>query len=1389
MSNFLKDVEPTVKVTIDTPTKVINIKSPKTVALDRGNYFAWRTQFLGAMRGNGLSPYLDGKIALDSSVTVQQDQLILGWILSSLTASVVSEVSHCETAAECWETLQEEFASSSRSQVLNIQQKLQNLKKGGKSFTEYISEINQLLEGLSVAGKKMEDSDLVLLILAGLDDEYEALIQNVTSRREDVTYRELKAMFMDIEIRKGRSKANNPLSANVVEAEKNTKQGRINYKVIPCQICSQKGHGALNCYNRLNITKFPPTHNRTLSSDGLAGKMSANLAIKESSGSVWYPETGTIDEMTANMVVLKSVDEVIRQDRKQMSAMAVETEVWYVDSGATNHVTRAQENIQEGMECDRSINTADGRPMKITQYGNSTLSIDNRKFNMNQLLFVPSASKNLISVKRFCIDNEVSMEFDPQRVIVKDLKTKEVLIRGPTGDGLYELPICMKNKGMQANQVEMGMKATARTWHLRLGHLHSRAVEDLNRNKMIVVSDVKTIHKSCKNCCITKSKKLKHSIRSTVYNHPLELVFADIWGPAPIDSSEGYRYYINFVDASTSYNWMFLMKRKSEAEDCFMQFQKLVERQYEYKIKAVQSDNAKEFLKLSTYLRNNGIVHRLSCPHTHPQMGKVERRHRHIVDTGLAMLNHAGLEEHFWDYAFMTALHLYNRNPTKVLGGISPYEAMHHKTPEYFKLKVFGSICYPNMRPYRENKLGDKSVKCVFLGYPVNCEGYICMNMKDGRTVISRDVVFVENNFLSKKNRAEEVSEQSSDDESEQEDIAPASASGTASESTSPVLQTYARKKNEAETVTVPQSAGLTEHPLEADFEQQELTDNLAIDDKASENSESSSDEEYQPHKSVKEVETGHGPVTRAETKRRNAKYVLSITPTKKQVPKSVKLALQDSEWRAAMQEEYDALMRNGTWELIPRSVNDNVINNIWLFKVKEKSDGTVERLKARLVANGTNQVEGRDYVETFSPVVKPKTIRIVLTIAISRGWAMQQIDISNAFLHGQLEEKIVMRQPAGFLDETRPGHVCLLKKALYGLKQASRMWFRRLKQSLSSMGFNACQSDDSLFVKNDGDIIYILVYVDDMVITGSNSAKIQEVLDALKSEFAVRLCGDLEYFLGIRVRKHVDGIFLDQQLYLVNLLNKHDFQNLKPISTPMQHSQQFYSDAEVIEKATEYRRIIGSLQYLTMSRPDISYAVNKLAQFMEKPKDIHWIMMKRVLRYLSGTQNMGIVLKKSSICNISAYSDADWASDETDRKSQTGYLIYMGQSLVMWCSQKQSTVSRSSTESEFRAITAATAELEWMANLLSEMGIKIDKPYKLWCDNLGATQLAANPVFHTKIKHAALDFNFVRERVEKKVLEVNHIPNTKQKADVLTKALRPTQFMELKVNLIDEYR
>lgn len=243
-------------------------------------------------------------------------------------------------------------------------------------------------------------------------------------------------------------------------------------------------------------------------------------------------------------------------------AYAEGSKTWYPDSGSTNHIAHNMNNIHIEEDCIKFINTSNGCPMGIMHHGNSRFSINNRNFDLNELLYVSTASKNLISVKRFCCDNLVSMEFDPQNVRVRDLETREVLLEGRDREGLYELPLPLGNR-MQVNQVSVGIKASARTWHLQLGHLHSKAMKKLNKENLIAVTDVKSIQDSCDDCCITKCQKLQYNKRSTIYEYPLELVFADVWGPVPTVSTEGYWYYLNIIDVATSYNWIFLMRRKS----------------------------------------------------------------------------------------------------------------------------------------------------------------------------------------------------------------------------------------------------------------------------------------------------------------------------------------------------------------------------------------------------------------------------------------------------------------------------------------------------------------------------------------------------------------------------------------------------------------------------------------------------------------------------------------------------------------------------------------------------------------------------------------------------------------------------------------------------------
>lgn len=504
--------------------------------------------------------------------------------------------------------------------------------------------------------------------------------------------------------------------------------------------------------------------------------------------------------------------------------------------------------------------------------------------------------------------------------------------------------------------------------------------------------------------------------------------------------------------------------------------------------------------------------------------------------------------------------------------------------------------------------------------------------------------------------------------------------------------------------------------------------------------------------------------------------------------PRDLEEALGNKDWKQAMDTEHTALIKNQTWHLVPPQKGKNIIDCKWVFKIKRKPDGSIDRYKARLVAKGFKQRYGIDYEDTFSPVVKAATIRLVLSIAVSYRWTLRQLDVQNAFLHGYLEEEVFMRQPPGYEDTSRPHYICKLDKALYGLKQAPRAWFSRLSTKLQDLGFKPSKADTSLFYFNkSGVTIFLLVYVDDIIVASSSPKATAALLKNLNDEFALKDLGDLHYFLGIEVSKVQDGILLTQEKYASDLLKRVGMENCKPVNTPLSPSEKLSAyDGELLgaSDSTRYRSIVGALQYLTLTRPDISFAVNKVCQYLHKPTTLHWTVVKRILRYLRNTVGIGLKIQRSLSMLVSAFSDADWAGCSDDRRSTGGFAVFLGSNLISWSAKKQATVSRSSTEAEYKAMANATAEVMWVQTLLEELGVKAPKAARLWCDNLGATYLSANPVFHARTKHIEIDFHFVRERVAQGLLQVRFVSTGDQVADGFTKALPVKQLDWFKNNL-----
>jgi histone deacetylase 1/2 len=380
------------------------------------------------------------------------------------------------------------------------------------------------------------------------------------------------------------------------------------------------------------------------------------------------------------------------------------------------------------------------------------------------------------------------------------------------------------------------------------------------------------------------------------------------------------------------------------------------------------------------------------------------------------------------------------------------------------------------------------------------------------------------------------------------------------------------------------------------------------------------------------------------------------------------------------------------------------------------------------------------------------------------------------------------MKQPPGYEDKSKERYICKLDKALYGLKQAPRAWYSRLSNKLCQLGFKASKADTSLFYYNKGTvIIYMLIYVDDIIVASSTQEATTCLLNDLRKEFALKDLGDLHFFLGIEVKKMNNGILLTQGKYAKDVLQRANMMECKPVNSPLSTSEKLSAhEGDLLgpQDATAYRSVVGGLQYLTLTRPDISFAVNKVCQYLHAPTTVHWATVKRILRYLKHTMEIGLKICKSSSLLVSAFSDADWAGDQDDRRSTGGYAVFLGSNLISWSARKQSTVSRSSTEAEYKAVANATAEVMWIQTLLYELGIQAPKKAKLWCDNIGAKYLSANPVFHARTKHIEVDYHFVRERVARRLLDIEYISTKDQIADGFTKPLAVRNLEMFKNNL-----
>jgi transposase InsO family protein len=1111
---------------------------------------------------------------------------------------------------------------------------------------------------------------------------------------------------------------------------------------------------------------------------------------------------------------------------------------WVIDSGATDHMTNSEIDLSHIVNSNKSgIINANGETYPVEKMGKAQIS---EKMTLNNTLLVPSLSTKLISIGKLTDDLNCVVLIFPDFCVFQDIQTREILGRGFKKDGLYYLDNNDLGRIYSTRSESTSLRDKLWLRHKRLGHPSFGYMKKLFPTLCTGLNDE---HFICETCIKAKSHRSTYHLSNNKSQEPFDLVHSDVWGPSPTISKSGYRWFVLFTDDCTRMTWLYLLKTKDEVSTSFRNFYNMVKTQFRRSIKMVRSDNGREYVNqnLQKNFTENGIIHETSCVGTPQQNGIAERKNRQILETARSLLFENHVPQYFWDNVVSTAVYLLNRVPSKANDFKTPLQALaaHVDIPSYLNLppKIFGCLAYVHVQKKFRSKIEPYAEKCVFLGFGSHQKGYKCYNPKTHKFYTTMDVTFIENKSYFMDTQIHVQGETINEPEIVFSDLAPNNVSelpcvhnstnknldlgeglenseNTISKSTgsnnysddSPIRSNTLRLAQGSETSRDENNGVNMEMiEIEADASNEEiiqsdpqpLSQDLLVDIQEV----SSLDQNYNsqfklPNRSnrgmppkwyipeegvskrIKYPITNYTKASNFSEPLRNFALQVSSVPTK------FEEAIQDSNWVAAMKSEMEALEKNHTWKLLDLPEGKKTVGCKWVYSIKYNAEGKIERYKARLVAKGYTQTYGIDFQETFSPVAKLNTVRVLLSLAANLDWSLHQFDVKNAFLHGDLKEEIYMDIPPGYQCHETKGKVCKLEKSLYGLKQSPRAWFGRFCSAMKGYGYTQSNSDHTLFYRqNQGKIAILIIYVDDMIITGDNHEEIQTLEKRLCKEFEMKNLGNLRYFLGIEVARNKDTIFLSQRKYILDLLAEVGLLECKPVETPFIQNQRLRTDLDQTPVDREkYQRLVGKLIYLSHTRPDIAYAVNVVSQFMHSPKEEHMEAVMRILRYLKGALGRGLMFRKNGHLNVIGYTDADWAGCIDDRRSTAGYFTFVGGNLVTWRSKKQNVVSLSSAEAEFRGMVKGICELLWIRKVLTELGFEPNNEMKLFCDNKAAIDISHNPVLHDRTKHIEIDKHFIREKIDSKIIEIPFVRSGEQIADMLTKAVTGkvfNQFLE----------
>lgn len=1274
-------------------------------------------------------------------------------IVTRMEEGPMNHLLTCETAYQMWNKLLSVYEQKTDVSVHMLQHKFFNYKYEGDGMSLHVSRLEEIVNQLKQAGENISDQMLMTKVLMSLPDEFKHFISAWES--VPLQNQNLNDLVSRLLIEEERMKGER--SGTSVSKDENCALVARKASFKKCTICNKVGHLSQKCFKNKNSSEVPACHYCKLPGHFIKNCRLRINKQKEDQGK-------SQDEANKNKNEKPNVKNAF-VSMAMLSDTSLEQNCWYLDSGASDHMTGCQEWFESVTEIDRSVKIGDGSLLQAVGVGDIHVLINvNFKWIptvLKNVMLVPELKINLFSVGA-ALEKGYTLVGDSD--ICKLEKDGKVCAVANRQGKVYVMD--MKIDQALANP-SMSAKNSLMVWHEKLAHQHISHVKNILKTFDIDYTESKNTF--CEKCMAGKHHRLPFSLSFTKTFQPCALVHADVCGPMEQESIGGSKYFLLIKDDFSHYRTVYFLTQKSEVFDKLKQFLVRAENQTDNKVRIIRTDNGGEFVNKDTkkLFEDLGIQHQKTVAYTPEQNGKAEREMRTIVEAARTMLYAANMDKSYWAEAVNTAVFVLNRSGTSSIKGKTPYELWYGHKPDIRNFQIFGSEVYVHISKEMRQKLDAKSKKGLFVGYEDDSKAFRIYYPDELKIVIARDVVFKpvpdmeegEEKNGTDKNISQKNHEKgfllSHDDVKDLPET----------DETTCTIEDQNPEEDDEERIDFvrPEEEVQSEEECEEEIDQSE---------------------ENNVHCNLRSRR-----LLRKPEKFRDYETSYFCEVSEDSLTYAEAMGGQDSHfWKKAICQELDSLVENNTWTEVNLPVNKSVIQSKWVFKIKRNENGEPTEYKARLVARGFQQKENFDLSEIYAPVAKLVTLRIALAVANQLNMTIQQMDVKSAFLNGDINEEVYMQKPEGM--DANDGRVLKLNKSLYGLKKSPRYWNDKFNIFMINQGFNRSKGDYCLYSKfENGQKLYVILFVDDLIICGTEENQINALKMKLNENFKMKDLGNVSNYLGLHiVQKKEEGIIeIDQKAYLLSILQRFKMSDCKSISTPLDMNFKGLKSKLIDKKwETPCRKLIGCLMYAVIgSRPDLCISVNILSRFQNKPNEELWKNLKRILRFIQGTIDLKLVYKRNSSAPIlQGYVDADWAPEHSERKSTSGYVFKVFGATISWNSCKQQTVALSSTEAEYVALSVGISEACWIRNIIKDLHIPLQEATTILEDNQAAIRVAKNPENHRRLKHVDTKYHFIRDKITSGEIDVKYVCTSDQLADGLTKSLGMSALKKMQCSL-----